>query len=419
MASSPTFLRSLLTLFSGTVIAQGIPFLLAPVISRLYSAEQFAVFGTLMALFNILNVVAAARYEMAVVVPASDRESAHLVRGALAIALVMGAVSFAGVLVLSRSHRLAVRLPGLVDVAWVAAVLAALAGVQVVLQQWLLRRKRFDTVARVKVVQSVGITLATIALGRLAFRNGLELGYLVGWACFTGATAWAVLRREPLVGNAERAATLAALRSYREWPLVNAWPALVNAVATGMATFYMASYFTADIAGQHNFVRQYVLVPISMVTVALGQVLFVRSSERVREGRPLLPELSKVLKVLVLAALVLVAVMGLFGEPLFRWLFGAQWSFAGTAGRVLVLGYAAQLVGSPFGVVLLSLRQVRTTIIFPVIFLALLLVVPFFKHWPPLHFMALLAGVEVVAYTLQVLVVFRAVARHDRSLVAA
>lgn len=419
MSGSPSLMRSLLTLFSGTVVAQGIPFLLAPVISRLYSAEQFAVFGTLMALFNILNVVAAARYEMAVVVPASDHESAHLVRGAVAIALGMGVVSFAAMWLLGRSGRIATRLPGLAEVAWVAAVLATLAGMQVALQQWLLRRKRFDTVARVKVVQSVGITVATIALGYAAVRNGLELGYLAGWACFTGATALAVMRREPLVGQAGRAGTLAALRSYREWPLVNTWPALVSAVATGMATFYMASYFDAEIAGQHNFVRQYVLVPISMVTVALGQVLFVRSSERVRAGRPLMPELTRVLQVLVLAALVLVAVMVLFGEPLFRWLFGEHWGFAGTAGRVLIFGYATQLVGSPFGVVLLALRRVRTTIIFPVAFLLLLLVMPLFKHWPPLHFMALLSAVEVIAYAVQALVVFQAVRQHDRSLPAA
>ena len=61
MSNQPTFLRSVTTLFSGTVIAQAVPFLAAPVIARLYGPEQFAVFGTLMAVFNILNVVAAGR----------------------------------------------------------------------------------------------------------------------------------------------------------------------------------------------------------------------------------------------------------------------------------------------------------------------------------------------------------------------
>lgn len=417
MSNQPTFLRSVTTLFSGTVIAQAVPFLAAPVIARLYGPEQFAVFGTLMAVFNILNVVAAGRYEMAVVVPAHDEESAHLVRGALFIAIAMGVFSFIAVWLFGLSTRIAEKLPGLGQVAWIAATLAALAGAQVVLQQWLLRRKRFGAVARAKVVQAAGITMATLVLGKWNVGNGLEVGYLMGWFAFTAVTVWFVVRREPLPAMRDRSRSVEALRSYREWPMVNTWPALVNALASGMATFYMASYFDPDTAGQHNFVRQYVLVPISMITVALAQVLFVRTSERVREGQPLGPELMRVLRMLVLAALALIAVLVFFGEPLFRWVFGPQWGFAGTAGRVLVWGYAAQLVGSPFGVVLLSLRKVRTTVLFPLLFLALLLVLPTFKTLPPLSFMAALAAVEVAAYTAHVVIVFRVVGRYDRTLV--
>jgi O-antigen/teichoic acid export membrane protein len=418
MSGQPGLMRSVATLFSGTVIAQGIPFLAAPLIARQYGPDQFAVFGTLMAVFNILNVLAAARYEMAVVMPARDAESADLVRGALVISLIMGVLSFGAVLLFGLSTRLAERLPGLPDVAWIAALLAVLAGSQVVLQQWLLRRKRFGAVARAKVVQALGITAATVGLGYCGFVNGLEVGYLIGWTGFTLATAWWVFGREPLAGPFDGSRSITALKAYREWPLVNTWPALINAVASGMATFYMASYFDGEVAGQHNFVRQYVLVPVSMVTVALGQVLFVRASERVREGRPLMPELSGVFAVLAVGAVVLVAVLMFFGEPLFRWIFGERWAFAGTAGRYLVFGYAAQLVCSPFNVLLLALRHVKLTILFPALFMGLLLLLPLFRHQAPLRFMGLLSAVEVVAYTLQLAVVFLCVQRHDRSLAA-
>ena len=418
MSAQPTFLRSLLTLFTGTVIAQGIPFLLAPVIARQYSAEQFAVFGTLMAVFSILNVVSAARYEMAVVLPFEDRESAHLVRGALIIAAITGVLSFLLMWVFGSSSHLAHRLPGLSSVSWVVAVLTCLAGTQLALQQWLLRRKRFDAVARVKVTQAVVVTLATIALGYAGVRNGLAIGYLIGWICFTTATIWWVLRREPLPVGWTMPHVRGALHRYREWPLVNTWPALINAVASGMATFYMAAYFAPDIAGQHNFARQYMLVPISMVTVALGQILFVRSAERVRERKPLMPELIRVLRALVIAAVVMIGVIVVFGQPLFRWLFGEHWAFAGSASRFLIWGYAAQLVASPFGIVLLALRRVKMTLVFPVVFILLLMIPPLFRSWAPLHFIALLGGIEAIAYSMQVALVFWCVARYDRSLSA-
>nr|MBP9080185.1 oligosaccharide flippase family protein [Flavobacteriales bacterium] len=100
----PRFLRSVAALFSGTVLAQAIPFLLAPVIARLYTAEQFATFGTLLAVFNILNVVAAGRYEQAIVLPKERNHASDLVKGA--VVLVGFTTALAAVLLFSFGARL-------------------------------------------------------------------------------------------------------------------------------------------------------------------------------------------------------------------------------------------------------------------------------------------------------------------------
>ena len=418
MSRQPTFVRSLLTLFSGTVIAQGIPFLFAPVIARQYSAEQFAVFGSLMAVFSILNVVAAGRYEMAVMVPRDDEEAGQIVRGAITISLITGTLALVMLWVVGGSMRLGSLLPGFPQVVTTAAVLTLMAGMQVTAQQWLLRKGRFGAVARFKVVQAVAITAATVLLGHFHVEFGLERGYLIGWVFFAVLTLGWVWSRVPLPGHWSWQGMKTALARYKEWPLVNTWPALINAIASGMATFFVVAYYPVEVSGQHNFARQYLLVPISMITVALGQVLFARGAARVREGQPLLPELRSVLKVLVPLAIFGGVLLSFAGIPLFSWLFGRQWAEAGSFARLLIWGYVAQLIASPFGVLLLAMRRVRATLVFPLLFMALLLAVPLFRHLPPLHFMAVLAAIEVFAYGMHLLLVFWFAARHDRSLAA-
>ncbi|MCB0772356.1 MAG: oligosaccharide flippase family protein [Flavobacteriales bacterium] len=422
MQSSPShagerpFLRSVATLFSGTVLAQLFPFLCAPLIARLYDATQFAVFGTLLAVFNIINVVAAGRYEQAIVLPRERGQAADLVKGALVLVacttvLVTGLLLAFGLRLeraasLTDLHRLTVPL----------VALTFLGGTQLVLLQWLLRHRAFPVIARQKVLQAVAVTGLTILFGWLAWRNGLVAGYVLGWLIYASATAWAVLRSFPLGPGWHAGAIKAALRAYRDWPLHNAWPAVLNAVASGMAVIYMVAYFDTQVVGEHNFARQYLLVPISMVSVALGQVLFERTASKVREGRPVMADIRRVTWALAAIALSVALVVTLFGESLFALVFGESWRYAGHAAGILIWGYAAQLVGGPLGSQLIAMGKVKAAMAFPVFFAALLALLPFFKHVEPLHFMALLSATEVLAYGGYAAWVWYHAGRHDRSI---
>jgi hypothetical protein len=64
--------------------------------------------------------------------------------------------------------------------------------------------------------------------------------------------------------------------------------------------------------------------------------------------------------------------------------------------------------------VLLALGRVKLAMVFPVIY-GLLMLVPFFaRHMEPMRFMALLAGIEVLAYGIYLVLVRSAVRAHDQ-----
>lgn len=412
----PRFLRSVAALFSGTVLAQAIPFLLAPVIARLYTAEQFATFGTLLAVFNILNVVAAGRYEQAIVLPKERSHASDLVKGA--VVLVGFTTALAAVLLFSFGARLeqAATLKGLHRMVVPLVVLTFLGGVQLILLQWLLRQRAFTVIARQKVLQSLAVTGFTLLFGWAAWRNGLISGYLAGWLVYTIATLWVVWRRFPLDRGWDPGRIKAVLRRFRDWPLHNAWPAVLNAVASGMAVLFMAAFFDVKVVGEHNFARQYLLVPISMVSVALGQVLFERTATRVREHLPIRADLKRVTWSLVGFALLIALVVTLFGETLFATILGEQWRYAGHIAGILIWGYAAQLVGSPLGAQLIAMGKVKAAMLFPVFYALLLAFLPLFKHMPAPQFMALLSATEVLAYGGYAALVWWHVVRYERSL---
>jgi len=64
-----------LTLVTGTTIAQIITVLASPVITRLYGPETFGILALFTSITSIIAVIACMRYELAIMLPESDGEA--------------------------------------------------------------------------------------------------------------------------------------------------------------------------------------------------------------------------------------------------------------------------------------------------------------------------------------------------------
>src|ERR1051325_11336903 len=74
---------NVLTLMTGTVIAQAITVSLSPVVTRLFSPSAFGVVGVYVAVLSIVSAFMTFRYDQALMLPKVDRDAAHLLWAAL------------------------------------------------------------------------------------------------------------------------------------------------------------------------------------------------------------------------------------------------------------------------------------------------------------------------------------------------
>jgi len=74
-----SFLKNLLTLLTGSVIAQALPILFSPILTRIYTPEDFGLLAVFMSLTSIFGTIANARYEMAVLLPKKETEAINIV----------------------------------------------------------------------------------------------------------------------------------------------------------------------------------------------------------------------------------------------------------------------------------------------------------------------------------------------------
>src|SRR5436309_15309735 len=77
------FVRGASELLAGTTISQAVLVLASPLLSRLYSPEQFGSAALFVAFAGILGIASTGRFELAIALPASDDDAFNLLAVAI------------------------------------------------------------------------------------------------------------------------------------------------------------------------------------------------------------------------------------------------------------------------------------------------------------------------------------------------
>ena len=72
------FNRNVLTLMTGTTIAQAIPIAISPILTRIYTPEDFGVLALFVAITSIFGSIANGRYELAIMLPKKDENAINI-----------------------------------------------------------------------------------------------------------------------------------------------------------------------------------------------------------------------------------------------------------------------------------------------------------------------------------------------------
>ena len=76
--SKSEFNRNILTLMTGTTIAQAIPIAISPILTRIYTPEDFGIFAIFLAITLIIGSIANGRYELAIMMPKKDEDAINI-----------------------------------------------------------------------------------------------------------------------------------------------------------------------------------------------------------------------------------------------------------------------------------------------------------------------------------------------------
>ena len=137
------------------------------------------------------------------------------------------------------------------------------------------------------------------------------------------------------------------IKEYRDFPLFNGPSSLIDIVSNQIPVFLLAQYATANDVGSYSYAQRILYIPVTLIGAAITQVFYQRFAESNRNNENTLPLLLKTWKPLCLISFIPLTLTFFWGEPIFSFVFGQQWAYAGRISSVLAPMLFFVFVSSP------------------------------------------------------------------------
>lgn len=332
-----TFARNVLTLMTGTIIAQAIPLVTSPILTRLYTPHEFGVAAVYAAIAGILATVATTKYELAIMLPQDDADAEQLVFLSLIVAAVVSVVLF---VIMSLANSAITRLlgsPEISDWLYLVPVTVLFAGANQSFNYWLNRRQHYREMSRIRVLQSgttgaVGVGMGVAGMGV----SGLILGGIVAHGLTVFLTGRTFLSQRGVL-KLSKINELA--RRYANHPKFLLPSHVISATHEQFMVFFISALFASTAAGHFALAYKVAALPSALLANAVGEVFRQSAIEIYHKNghfRDLF--LNTAIRVLILS-MIPNAIL-LFAAPsIFAFVFGENWRPAGEYAQILAIAF--------------------------------------------------------------------------------
>jgi O-antigen/teichoic acid export membrane protein len=387
---------------SGTTIAQSITIIISPILTRIYSPEEFGLLILFMSIVSILSVAVSLRYDKAIIQPLEDEDAISLVVISMLLTISVSAVL---AILINIFYTQIQELLGNNEISilkyWVPFTVLII-GFYQSLYQWYLRKKQFNFCAKIITCKGAVTASGQIGLGAMMFPGGLIFGYLIGIIVALLLLLKSFIKNKSfliLIFNKKR--ILKNLKKYNKMPKYSTWGALADNVSLNMPTLVIAKFFFASV-GIFGLTMKALSLPINLISEALSIVLFQKVSQLHNDDPDKIESfIIKIFLILIFIMIPFVGFICFFGEDLFVFIFGEAWREAGVIASILVFAVAIRFVVNPLSAVLLLVHNIKLGVYWQIVyFLTISTTLYIVSSWPLNDFLKAFVIHEIILYLL-------------------
>lgn len=404
------FSRNVVTLITGTTIAQAIPIAISPILTRIYTPHDFGVFALFTAITSILSVIGTGRYELAIMLPTKDVNATNIIVLSSIIAFFISLLSFLVIFIFNTQITTILGNPEISNWLYLIPISLFITGIYQNLNYWNNRKKRYKQLADNRIIQSTTTAITNIGMGSQGLgTSGLIIGSILGQGIATvllSKKLWDADNR--LFYKIKKLKIFAMLRKYMDFPKHSLPTALLDTLSINAPLFILTQLFSTTIVGYYSFSYKLLQLPMSLIGTSVSQVFYQQFSELKGNYIEQKKLLLSVWKKQFMLGLIPFSILFFFGEEIFSFLFGNHWAVAGKIASVLSTMIFFMFISSPTSSVFTVLRIQKIGLYFGVFVLitrplTLFVGYIFNSFWFGLELMVLIEIIQIIIYNIVIL----------------
>lgn len=337
MIPKSEFSKNIVTLIGGSGLSQLFMVLITPILTRLYSPEEFGAFALFISIIALFSPLASARYEQAVIL-AEDEEIYSLL--ALGVIIVTGFSLMLLIILLIFNQSIYSLIDDTVLQTWLYFIPlnVFLLGVYNLIIPYYNRIKKYQKIAGIQIAKSLSMSLFQVVLVWIKEGVfGLILGQILGQII---ATFVLITQLSPgKLYRAMKRETMGLIcKKYGNFPRFQIPHVFCSTASSNLPVYIFSGFFHVEITGLYSLSTRIVLMPLGVVTSSASKVYNQHLVELLKNNEDGYAFTIGFLKSLAWKLFLLIGVFTLFAPDIFAFVFGQSWREAGVYAQLLSVG---------------------------------------------------------------------------------
>lgn len=349
------FVKNIGLLAGATLIVQVISFFLTPIITRLYSPENYGLYGTLITCSSILVSFFSLKFEMGIIKSDNIEEERDLTFLSLASVLVFFLFTFLIGLSFEFWDFSIFGIEGKILIG--SSIIAFFLSISNIFQQVLNNLEKYKVISLKTVLSKLVITSTQILYGLkgnsyISLILGQISGLLIGMIYLLSRIPRTLLRFDLSIKRLKK-----TVINNKYFPRYLALQGLLNAVSQSVPVIFLNHFYSETIVGNYFLAIAILQLPLSLLGKSIRQVFFKNISVDNKDPQKILKKLKKIVLVLSLLSTPFLFIIIFFGIDLFTFIFGDDWIIAGEFSKYLIFWVVLMFINIPTSSVLILINK--------------------------------------------------------------
>ncbi|MFA1822250.1 lipopolysaccharide biosynthesis protein [Virgibacillus oceani] len=363
-------------LTSGVVLAQIITFLCQPIITRLYSPEDFGGLSLITSLVNMLVPLLTLQYQMAIITAKSDKEANAV--SALTFYILAFMLFLISLGIISYNYFNPNTFKEVGNWIYVALPLLLLSGFAKIADAYNNRFEQYKLMSSIALIRSISSNTLKITLGifKVGFL-GLIISQFVATIFGIRKQSQYIIAKKKEIFNSTRLELKNVLNKYRVQPLFSMPGLFATVVSFSILPILITSLYNIEETGYFYLTMSVLAIPMSLVSSNVAKVFFRKATIEKEEKGNFYSTFISTAILLIVISIIGFLLLWFFAEPLFSIVYGEEWMRSGTFVKILIPLFAIRFVvtGLMHGFIISGKQLVKLTL--QLLFIVIALVIYF------------------------------------------